>query len=82
MTDVGEGQFIQEEMPQCVECPVGTYQQGKGTSECTQCPQYTSTLSAGARNSSACIGEFVACIQKLLDLILGFITVFLLVAEK
>ena len=57
MTDVGDGQFIQEEMPQCVECPVGTYQQGKGTSECTQCPQYTSTLSAGARNSNACIGE-------------------------
>ena len=59
MTDVGEGQFIQEEMPQCVECPVGTYQQGKGSNECTQCPQYTSTRSAGAKHSSACIGEFV-----------------------
>ena len=74
MTEVSEGQFIQEEMPQCVECPVGTYQQGKGTSECTQCPQYTSTRSAGAKKSSACIGEFVC-------LILTFNAVFLLVVK-
>ena len=57
MTEIGEGRFIAEEMPVCLECPVGTHQQGKGTTQCTRCPEFTSTLSAEAKNASACIGE-------------------------
>ena len=59
MTDIGEGRFIVEEMPQCVECPVGTYQQWKGTTECTRCPEFTSTLSAGAMTAGACVGMYL-----------------------
>ena len=57
MTDVGGGQFIQEAMAQCLECPMGTYQHVKGSTECVQCPRYTSTLSSGADSASDCIGE-------------------------
>ena len=42
-------------MPQCILCPVGTYQPSKGTTQCIKCSQYSTTLSTGNKNTSSCI---------------------------
>ena len=59
MTDIGDGQYIEEVMPQCTQCPLSTYQANKGSTECERCPEYTSTLSGGTSSLNQCIGRSI-----------------------
>lgn len=56
VTDLGNGQYINEAMPQCLECPIGHYQSEKGATQCTSCGEYTATDITGSKSSSDCIG--------------------------
>ena len=56
ITDLGNGQFIEEQIPQCLECPIGMYQNNKGEAECKQCPDYYSTSNTGASSLEECTG--------------------------
>lgn len=39
----------------CVECPIGTYQNGFGENECLSCPADSTTLEAGSTLASDCL---------------------------
>ena len=58
LTDLGNGQFIEEQIPQCLECPIGMYQNDKGEAECKQCPDYYSTTDIGASSLEECTGIY------------------------
>ena len=50
------GEYIEEVVPHCLECPVGTYQENKGQSDCVPCPASYSTSRAGSVSVSDCKG--------------------------
>ena len=57
LTDLGNGQFGREEMPQCLECPIGTFQDEKASETCKSCPGLHSTLAMAAEKDTYCISE-------------------------
>ena len=58
----GDGHYIQELLPQCTECPRGTYQDQQGRTSCVQCPTNFSTVHSGATMKADCIGKLqIAC---------------------
>lgn len=61
-TDTGTGMFIEELLPLCLACPIGTYQDKQRQSTCTKCPETFSTLRNGATSMSYCKGISVAII--------------------
>uniref|UniRef100_A0A1X7VVY4 Uncharacterized protein n=1 Tax=Amphimedon queenslandica TaxID=400682 RepID=A0A1X7VVY4_AMPQE len=48
------GEYIEELVPQCLECPVGTYQENEGQSDCVSCPANYSTSRTGSVSVSDC----------------------------
>ncbi len=47
---------LTENVPFCQQCPEGTFEAGVGSSECTPCPEYHTTLSTGAVSVNECTG--------------------------
>jgi hypothetical protein len=54
-TDLGNNSYIYEEMPQCLPCPLGTYQNNKISTECLSCPNQGTTSEVGSRFITDCI---------------------------
>ena len=50
------GEYIEELVPQCLECPVGTYQENEGQSNCVSCPANYGTSRTGSASVSDCKG--------------------------
>ena len=48
----------------CLPCPVGTYQPSEGASTCVACAGWTSTVTTGAKASSACINLDLAGLNR------------------
>ena len=59
LNELGNGRFIEEQFPRCLECPIGTYQNYKHETECKQCPEYYSTTSNGASALEECTGTYI-----------------------
>ena len=57
LTDLGNGQFGREEMPQCLECPIGTFQDEKASEDCQSCPELHSTLSMATNKDTDCLSK-------------------------
>ena len=58
----GDGHYIHELLPQCTECPRGTYQEQQGQTSCVRCPVNFSTVDSGSTMKSDCIGNLhIAC---------------------
>ena len=55
LTDLGNGQFGREEMPQCLECPIATFRNEKASEICESCPELHSTLLVATKKKSDCI---------------------------
>ena len=53
------GIFVKQMYSQCVECPVGYYQDIVGRAECQRCPINHSTPSTGTSLDSQCIGIYI-----------------------
>jgi hypothetical protein len=53
-THSGDGRYIEELMPKCTRCPVGTYQNASGQVECVECPANYSTLTDGCTTLEQC----------------------------
>jgi hypothetical protein len=47
-TDGGDGSIIEESVPRCVKCPIGSYQESSGQTQCLSCPTNYSTLTEGS----------------------------------
>lgn len=54
--EIKNGEYIEEQFPQCMECPVGTYQQNEGQSNCASCPVNQSTSRLGSKSNTDCQG--------------------------
>ena len=50
------GSYYNVTQDSCTPCPIGMYQNDSGEHQCKTCPTGYSTVSAGARNLSSCIG--------------------------
>uniref|UniRef100_A0A1X7VJK4 Uncharacterized protein n=1 Tax=Amphimedon queenslandica TaxID=400682 RepID=A0A1X7VJK4_AMPQE len=51
---IGNGEYIEEQFPQCAECPLGSYQENDGQSHCVSCPVYQSTVRSGSKSIAEC----------------------------
>ena len=57
LTDLGNGQFGREEMPQCLECPIATFQDEIASESCESCPELHSTLSMATKKDTDCLSK-------------------------
>ncbi|RCN41795.1 GCC2 and GCC3 [Ancylostoma caninum] len=48
------GEFYDEWLKKCRPCPLGTYQEKRGSTECVPCPADSTTTITGAKNASDC----------------------------
>ena len=60
VVDDGNGGFMEQQLPQCVDCPIGTYSSDKGATQCTTCPQHSTTMTSGSTRSEDCLGTVLA----------------------
>ena len=56
VADDGNGGYTEQQLPQCVDCPVGTYSSDKGTTQCSTCPQHHTTMASGSKDLDDCKG--------------------------
>ena len=51
------GTFYDPAVQECVDCPVGYYQEQEGQTQCEKCPEGTSTEHGRTKNVTLCKGK-------------------------
>jgi len=54
-TRIFNGEAITERFQVCRPCPIGSYEPRVGSSMCTPCPEFHTTLSTGTPSAAQCI---------------------------
>ena len=57
LSRIANGVGLSENVPVCDVCPLDTYAEDLGSTICSPCPKYHSTLSTATTSSNECIGE-------------------------
>ena len=55
-TRVFNGEGLTERVPECIPCPIGSYEPRVGSDECITCPEFRTTSSQGATSREQCTG--------------------------